>query len=97
MAKDKKVGVHGTDTETGRNGGTKCPISFKQFQDHAKPVVLEVAGQKVVLSPKPDRAETKSFGYFAGEKIVIDIDGIPVKVQLGINATVIGSKDAADK
>jgi len=38
---------------------------------------------------------TGSFGWYMNGKTVVTIDGKPVSVQIGMNLTVVGSKDAA--
>lgn len=91
MAKNKKIGVHGTDAETGRGAdGPKCPITRQQF-DKATPIVVSVADRQVIAAPK--HFSTGSIGWYAGDKIVVTVDGVPVKVQVGITLTVVGSKE----
>lgn len=69
---------------------TPCPVSKEQFKTHAKPLLVNIDSHSLVASPK--EFSTGSIGWFAGEKIVVMIDGVPVKVQVGINLTVVGSK-----
>lgn len=71
----------------------KCPISRKGFLEGAKPLPITVDGQS--RSPaEPKEFSTGSFGWFHSDKMTIIIDGIPVKVQMNITMTVIGSKEA---
>lgn len=101
----KKVGVHGTDAETGRDKakaadgkaatGTKCPITRAQF-GKASPIAVkfEVGGQVVSHQvAMPRTFESGSLGWYTGDKMTVEIDGVPVKVQVGLNLTVVGSKD----
>jgi hypothetical protein len=37
---------------------------------------------------------TGSFGWYMNGKTVVTVDGKPVSVQIGMNLTVVGSKDA---
>ena len=37
---------------------------------------------------------TGSFGWYLNGKTTIDVDGTPVSVQIGMNMTVVGSKEA---
>lgn len=102
MAKRDKVGVHGTDAETGRDkekaadgkaaNGTKCPVSREQFRAKAPRTVT------VVINGRTHEAEIKefstgSFGFYLGGKQSIDIDGVPVAFQIGMNLTAVGSKE----
>lgn len=70
---------------------TSCPITRKQFQDGAKAV-------KVVINDVPLIAEVKEFstgslGWYLNGKTTIDVDGTPVSVQIGMNLTIVGSKE----
>ena len=68
-----------------------CPVTREQF---AKAVPLTVKiGDTAVLVAAPKHFSTGSFGWYAGDKTVVVIDGVPVKVQVGLNLTVVGSKD----
>lgn len=70
----------------------KCPLSRAEFRAQA-PVVLSctVNGQPIVLERK--EFSTGSLGYYANGKILVEIAGKPVKLQIGFNLTVVGSKD----
>ncbi len=104
MAKGKKVGVHGTDAETGRDAGgtsgngdrkTVCPVSREQFK-RAPVVVVQFVVDGVVVasqSATPREFSTKSLGWYTGDKISVPVDGVPVKVQVGVNLTAVGSKE----
>ena len=72
---------------------TTCPISRSEFRKGAKPLCVNIDGRPLVADPK--EFSTGSFGYYYGGKITVTIDGQPVTVQVGLNMTVIGSKDAA--
>lgn len=74
----------------------KCPISREDFVAKA-PAGLTVAigGQNVIAERK--EFSTGSFGWYANGKIMIEIDGQPVKVQVGLNLTVVGSKELNGK
>jgi hypothetical protein len=70
----------------------KCPVTRAGFAATAKPVVVEVAGQKLLVQPK--MFSTGSLGWYYNGKVVIDVDGTPCQVQVGLNLTIVGSKDA---
>jgi hypothetical protein len=69
---------------------TKCPITADQFGS-ALPLTVDIGGNKVVASPK--NFSTGSFGWYATGKVVIEVDGVPCSCQVGLNLTVVGSKD----
>lgn len=68
-----------------------CPITRKQFQTAAKPVEILVNGNRWVAAPK--EFSTGSLGWYLNEKVSIEIDGVPVTVQIGMNLTIVGSKE----
>jgi hypothetical protein len=70
---------------------TTCPISRAQFRANARPI-------KVVIEGKEQDAEVKEFstgslGWYLNSKISLQIDGISVPVQIGLNLTIVGSKE----
>lgn len=70
---------------------TACPITPSQFVEHAKPFTIEIFGNTLTVNPK--EFSTGSFGWNAGgQKITVDIGGIKVKLQVGLNCVVVGSK-----
>jgi hypothetical protein len=71
---------------------TECPISRATFKAKARPVTVVINGQTFGAYPKRD-LDSGSLGYFLNDKITIEVDGVPVKVQIGLNLTVIGSKE----
>ena len=103
MAKNKKVGVHGTDEETGRASGdgtggqqkTPCPVTRAQF-GKAPVVTVQflVNGQVVAAqSATPRTFSTGSLGWYTGDKIEVPVDGVPCKCTVGLNVTVVNSKE----
>jgi hypothetical protein len=68
------------------------PVSRTQFLEKAEPVKVTINGQEIVA----DRREfsTGSFGWYYNGKVNILVDGKPLSVQVGLNLTVVGSKDA---
>jgi hypothetical protein len=104
MAKNK-VGVHGTDAETGRDKakaadgkaatGTKCPITREQFK--AAPMITvsfsDGKNPQVHQTAIPREFSSGSLGWYTGDKITVMVDGVPTRVQVGVNLTVVGSKE----
>lgn len=69
-----------------------CPISKTLFLEKAEAVRLSINGNEMLA----DRREfsTGSFGWYLNGKTIITVDGKPLNVQVGINLTVVGSKEA---
>jgi hypothetical protein len=70
---------------------TTCPITRTQFRAKAKPVSVTIGGH-------PHDAEVKEFstgslGWYLNGKTIIEIDGVRVPVQIGLNLTIVGSKE----
>jgi hypothetical protein len=70
---------------------TTCPITRDQFRGRAKPVTITVGEVPMVVPTK--EFSTGSLGWYLNGKTVLEIDGTPVQVQLGLNLTIIGSKE----
>jgi hypothetical protein len=72
---------------------TSCPVSLAKFTEKAEPLKVTINGQDMLAEVKT--FSTGSFGWYMNGKTVVTIDGKPVSVQIGMNLTVVGSKDAA--
>jgi len=70
---------------------TVCPISRADFRAQAKPLSIQIAGVPQVAEVK--EFSTGSLGWYLNGKTIIEIDGTPVQVQLGLSLTIIGSKE----
>jgi hypothetical protein len=68
-----------------------CPVSRAEFAKGAKPVLVAIGNNNLVAGIK--HFATDSFGWYATGKIILDVGGVPVEVQVGLNLTCIGSKD----
>ena len=71
---------------------TSCPVSLTQFMEKATPLKITINGQDQLAEVKS--FSTGSFGWYLNGKTVIEIDGKAVSVQIGMNMTVVGSKEA---
>ncbi len=69
-----------------------CPISKTQFLDRAEAVKLSINGQDMIAEKR--EFSTGSFGWYLTGKTVVTVDGKPLSVQVGLNLTVVGSKEA---
>jgi hypothetical protein len=70
---------------------SSCPIQRADFCQHAKPI-------QVIVNNVPFLAEVKEFstgslGWYLNGKTTIEVSGTPVSVQIGMNLTVVGSKE----
>src|ERR1051326_7790290 len=70
---------------------TNCPITREQFRSRARPVSITVCDVPMIVPTK--EFSTGSLGWYLNGKTVIEIDGTPVQVQLGLNLTIIGRKE----
>jgi hypothetical protein len=68
------------------------PLSRTQFIDKAEPVKVVVNGQELTADKR--EFSTGSFGWYYNGKITVQVDGKPLSVQVGLNLTVVGSKEA---
>jgi hypothetical protein len=71
---------------------TSCPVTLSQFIEKAEPLRVTINGQDMIAEVK--QFSTGSFGWYMNGKTVVMIDGKAVSVQIGMNLTVVGSKDA---
>jgi hypothetical protein len=69
-----------------------CPISRTQFVEKAEALKVVINGQEMVAEVK--EFSTGSFGWNINAKTTIQVDGKPLSVQIGMNMTVVGSKEA---
>jgi hypothetical protein len=69
------------------------PVSRAQFLEKAESVKVTINGQEIVADKR--EFSTGSFGWYYNGKINISVDGKSLSVQVGLNLTVVGSKDAS--
>jgi len=70
---------------------TLCPVSRAQFREKAQPVRIVINGTTYDVPAK--EFSTGSLGWYLNEKIRIEIDGVQVTAQIGMNLTIVGSKE----
>lgn len=70
---------------------TTCPISRSDFRSKAKPVVVKIGD--IPLQADVKEFSTGSLGWYLNGKTTIDVGGTPVSVQIGMNLTIVGSKE----
>ncbi len=98
MAKDKKVGVHGTDKETGRAKGEKrpCPVTKDDFLEKAKAEVVKIEGLGITAVMQPKHFSSGSLGLFTNGKAVVVVDGVPCEATFQAQVILNNSKPGGD-
>lgn len=81
-----------TATSIVRMARSPCPLSHSQFLAEAEPLKISVDGQDMLAEVKA--FSTGSFGWYLNGKTMIPVDGKAVSVQIGMNPTIVGSKEA---
>jgi hypothetical protein len=70
---------------------TTCPISRSEFRANARPVTIKIGD--VPLQAEVKEFSTGSLGWYLNGKTTIDVGGKAVSVQIGMNLTIVGSKE----
>ena len=70
---------------------TTCPITRADFRAKANPVTVSI--NQVPLHAEVKEFSTGSLGWYLNGKTTIDVGGTVVSVQIGLNLTIVGSKD----
>ena len=71
---------------------SSCPLSQSQFLSKAEPLKISINGQDMLAEVKA--FSTGSFGWYLNGKTTAMVDGRAVSIQIGMNLTVVGSKEA---
>jgi hypothetical protein len=69
----------------------ECPINRDTFPQKATSLPIVINGVPLIAEVK--EFSTGSLGWYCGGKLTITVDGKPVKVQVGLNLTIVGSKE----
>jgi hypothetical protein len=70
---------------------SSCPITRAEFRTKAKPVNVTIENMTMPATVK--EFSTGSLGWYLNGKTTIDVGGTPVVVQIGLNLTIVGSKE----
>src|SRR5262245_3836996 len=70
---------------------TTCLITRAHFRDKAEPIKVVIDGKEVEVEVK--EFSTGSLGWYLNSKITLEVDGVRVPVQIGLNLTIVGSKE----
>lgn len=68
-----------------------CPLTRSQFLEKAEAIKIVINGQEIIADKR--EFSTGSFGWYHNGKVSITVDGKPLSVQIGLNLTVVGSKE----
>ncbi len=75
-----------------RMAKSPCPITKTQFLEKAEAVKITIGSTELVADKR--EFSTGSFGWYHNGKTTIMVDGKPLSIQIGLNLTVVGSKEA---
>jgi len=70
---------------------TTCPITRAEFVQNAKPVAVKI--NDIPLQAEVKEFSTGSLGWYLNGKTMIEVNGKQVSVQIGMNMTIVGSKE----
>jgi hypothetical protein len=70
---------------------TTCPVTREQFKQNAKPIEVIIDGQKMIAEAR--EFSTGSLGWNISKKMTIMVGDIQTTVQIGMNLTIVGSKE----
>jgi hypothetical protein len=70
---------------------TACPVTRAEFQERAKSIEVVIDGTKMIAAAR--EFSTGSLGWNISNKMTVMIGDKPVTVQVGLNVTVVGSKE----
>jgi hypothetical protein len=71
---------------------TTCPISRAEFWEKAEDLKVSINGQEAIFAEKKGFS-TGSLGWYLNGKTTVEIGGKRVAVQIGLNLTIVGSKE----
>ncbi len=70
---------------------TTCRINRANFRDMANPIAVTIGGHQMEAEVK--EFSTGSLGWSLNAKVTVEVNGTLVPVQVGLNLTIIGSKE----
>lgn len=70
---------------------TNCPITRAEFASNARPIEIVINGVPFIADPKS--FSTGSLGWYLNGKAAVKVGETPVSVQIGLNLTIVGSKE----
>lgn len=70
---------------------TACSITRSEFHEHAQPIEVTINGVPMLADVK--EFSTGSLGWYLNGKSAVKVGDKPVTVQIGMNLTIVGSKE----
>jgi hypothetical protein len=70
---------------------TTCPITRAQFRADARPIKITIGDKSMEVPVK--FFSTNSLGWYLNSKTTMNVGGAEVAVQIGLNMTIVGSKE----
>jgi hypothetical protein len=70
---------------------TPCAVTRQEFRDNAKRIAVSIAGKNFDVDPK--EFSTGSLGWNLNDKLTVEIGGKRVTCQVGLNLTLVNSKE----
>lgn len=70
---------------------TTCPVTRKEFEEMARPIKVVINGEE--MEAKNKQFSTGSMGWNISSKMKIRVGDKDVTVQVGLNLTIVGSKE----
>ena len=70
---------------------TACSLTRAEFHEHAQPIEVTINGVPMLADVK--EFSTGSLGWYLNGKSTIKVGNKPVAVQIGMNMTIVGSKE----
>ena len=70
---------------------TSCSITREEFRNQAQPVEVVINGVPLIAEVK--EFSTGSLGWYLNAKSVIKVGDKSVTAQIGMNLTIVGSKE----
>ena len=74
-----------------KSSKSSLALTREEFRTTAKPIPVVLGGKEMIAMVK--EFSTGSLGWNINDKMLVDVGGKPVMVQVGMNLTIIGSKD----
>ena len=74
---------------------TTCPITRAEVRAAAKAVTVKIGELELIADPR--EFSTKSLGWYLNGKATLRVGETPVTVQIGLNLTIVGSKELPEE
>ena len=74
--------------------GDRTQAEVAELLAKAKPITISIGNSQLDADPK--EFSSGSLGWYAGGKMIVEVEGVRVSVQVGLNLTIVGSKELPD-